>query len=209
MEIVEIKDGPYAGFYTTSSDVPLDKWRWNNGELQWPANTNGPFKTRKGAESSTKHSLVVYQDDQMMVLGGDYTGMNTDGTCSLACVSVHDSVEDARVAMHNALATRGESNDGTTTENATSGLAIYRQPLDLPDGEPREWGEPIAVRVFGDNNGVPANADLFLILEDDLFSGTWGDDENPLAFAQWLAAVRAPWWCVDSIIVWLSEDARS
>lgn len=96
-----------------------------------------------------------------------------------------------------------------TTEKPTSGLAIYRSPLDLPAGEPTEWGEPLATRLFGDGDSVPAGADVFLISEDNLFSGTWGDEDNPLAFSQWLVAVQAPWWCIDSLIAWLSEDARS
>ena len=65
-EIAHIPTGPYAGFYVTNSDVPLDKWRWNSGELACPANTDGPYKTyadAAGNERIVRELADDYYDD--------------------------------------------------------------------------------------------------------------------------------------------------
>ena len=97
-----------------------------------------------------------------------------------------------------------------TTEEGTDGLVVWRRPKDLPAGEPKEWAEAQSFRRFAnEDTATPPNAQVFFINDDDLFSGTWGDDQHPTAFASWLAAIGAPWWATETIIMWLAEDARS
>lgn len=45
------------------------------------------------------HSVVVYENDRLDVLPGDYRGLTDDGIKRLRCVSVHPTLEEARQAV--------------------------------------------------------------------------------------------------------------
>ena len=53
---VHITSGPYAGWSVANGSETIDtlpeEWRWNSGELVYPANVDGPFDTAVRAWAS-------------------------------------------------------------------------------------------------------------------------------------------------------------